>query len=201
MGAQSSSTDYKNKVSYLKGKTNLKYESGFEEKKNGSYNQLQNRDDNSLKADPTNDTKGYVHNHVDDYETGTFDANGDPIVNKPVRMFSPGDVNILRNMADQNRSSGNFSGYYVSMVTNFGHYMIKFTGTTNDINTGFGGKDWAIKYRDFMENSNNLEKSFLQFMKNKMGITGVELFQIKNDGTVKTISLKPDGKTIKKKDC
>ncbi len=201
-GNQSSNQAYKNKASELKGKANLKYESGYEEKKNGTYDPLANSNSDALKASPTNDTKGYIHNHVDDYETGEFNVDGLPIVRKPIKMFSPGDVNTLMNLVDQNRNSGDFSEYYVSMVTSsYGHYMLKFTGTANDIQTNFGGLAWANEYKKFMKDYGNLEKGFLLFMKDKMGVKGVELFEIKNNGTTKGIKLKPDGKTVDKKKC
>ena len=55
-------------------------------------------------------------------------------------MFSPADVNTLMNLVDQNRNSGDFSEYYVSMVTSsYGHYMLKFTGTANEpVQSSFG---------------------------------------------------------------
>lgn len=34
-----------------------------------------------------------------------------------------------------------------------------------------------------------------------MGLNGVKLYEIKNNGDVKTIDLKSDGKTKDKKDC
>lgn len=199
---KSADNNYKAKASELKGKTSLKYESGYEEKKSGSYSSLTNSGNDALHAVPSNDTKGYIHNHVDDYETGEYNEAGASKMNKPIKMFSPADVNTLMNLVDQNRNSGNFSDYYVSMVTNgHGHYMIKFSGTANDIKTGFGGDDWKNKYRDFMEHKGNLEKAFLQFLKNEMGVTGVELFKIKNNGNVKSLELKPNGKSIEEKDC
>lgn len=201
VGSQSSEPEYKNKATDLKSKTNLKYESGYEEKKNGTYDPLTNSNADALNAAPTNDTKGYIHNHVNDYETGEVNSNGDPMINKPIKMFSPADVNTLMNLADQNRTSGDFSQYYVSMVSSYGHYMIKFTGSASDIQTTFGGKAWAKEYKDFMDSYTDLERGFLRFMKEKMGIEGVELFEVKNNGTIKSIGLKADGKTKEKKDC
>ncbi len=202
VATQFANANYKAKANELKGKTNLKYESGFEEKKNGGYNALTNNGNDALHADPSNDTKGYVHNHVDDYETGELNPDGNPIINKPIKMFSPADVNTLMNLVDKNRSSGDFSEYYVSMVTNgYGHYMLKFTGNASDIKTGFGGGDWDKKYIDHMQKFSNLEKGFLQFLKNEMNVTGVELFKVKNNGQAKSIALKPNGKSVEEKDC
>src|SRR5690606_20715274 len=50
--SQSSNSDYKNKVTDLKGKTNLQHESGYEEQKDGTYNTLSNNGDHSLHVDP-----------------------------------------------------------------------------------------------------------------------------------------------------
>lgn len=201
VGAQSNDPNYKNKASDLKGKTSLKYESGYEEKKNGSYDQLQNSSFDALSAVPTTETKGYIHNHIDDFETGEVNADGNSIIKKPIKMFSPADVNTLMKLVDENRNSGDFSQYYVSMVTSYSHYMLKFTGTANDIKTSFGAKMWEEKYKNYMKDSYNLDKSFLQFLKNEMGINGVELFKIKSNGTIKSIELKSNGKSIEEKDC
>ncbi len=201
VGTQITNTNYKAKVAELKTKTNLKYESGYEETKNGTYTPLVNAGSDALTAVPTTDTKGFPHNHVEPYETGKLNEDGVPIIHKPIKMFSPADVNTLMNLANINRSSGDFSPYYVSMVTNNQHYIIKFTGSANDIQTGFGGEVWKDRYREHMSKFYNLEKGFLQFLKNEMSVNGVELYKVKNNGAVKSIALKPDGKSTIEKDC
>ncbi|RZJ72055.1 MAG: hypothetical protein EOO47_22680 [Flavobacterium sp.] len=199
--AQSSSTAYKEKVEELKTKTNQKNETGFEEKKNGSFNPLTNDGDNSMNAVPLGDTKGFMHTHVNPYFTGKYDNNNDPIYNRPIRMFSPADVNILMGVVNKNRTTGNYLEYYVSMISSNGNYMIKFTGAESDLKMGFHTQEWDDSYKEFMMGYINLEKGFLRFLNEKMGVKGVKLYKVENNGNVKTIELKPDGKTIDKKDC
>lgn len=198
---QTSTAAYKEKANDLKGKTNLKKETGFEEKKDGSFTEANNSGDNSLSANPDANTKGFIHTHLNDYQKGDAKPDGSITMIYPIRMLSPGDVNTLMNIVNQNINNGDFSSYYVSMVSNYSHYMIKFSGTSTDVKTGFGGADWANKYRDFMADYVDLERGFLRFLKEKMGVNGVKLYEIKNNGDIKTIDLKLDGKSKDKKDC
>ncbi|RZK55435.1 MAG: hypothetical protein EOO91_14115 [Pedobacter sp.] len=166
---QTSTTAYKEKATDLKGKTSLTKETGFEEKKDGSFSEASNSGDNSLSANPDANTKGFIHTHLNDYQKGDANPDGTITMIYPIRMLSPGDVNTLMNIINQNINNGDFSSYYVSMVSSYGHYMIKFSGTSTDVKTGFGGEDWANKYRDFMKGYVDLERGFLRFLKEKNG--------------------------------
>lgn len=195
---QTSSEAYKEKATDLKGKTDLKKETGYQEKKDGSFSAMGSNGSDGLGGDELNsEIKGMIHSHLDPYESPKNDGS----MNMPIRMFSPTDVNTLMRLADINKASGNFSDYYVSMVSSYGHYMIKFSGAASDIKTGFDSDDWADQYREFMDKYTNLEKAFLMFLKDKMGVTGVKLYEVKNNGDIKTIELKADGKSVNKKDC
>ncbi len=196
-------TEYKNKVNELKGKTGLKYESGYEENKNGTFKALtpsgSTVNSDGLNANVSKDTKGFMHTHQDKYETGENTDEGS-VVRIPIKMFSPADVNALMEIVSQNANSSDYSSFYVSMITSNNHYMIKFTGNSSQIKTGFNSTEWQLKYQQYMRSAFNLEKAFLKFIKNEMKLEGVTLFKVKKDGNIEKRMLDNNG-TIKKVPC
>lgn len=78
--------------------------------------------------------------------------------------------------------------------------MIKFTGNSSQIKTGFNSTEWQLKYQQYMRSAFNLEKAFLKFIKNEMKLEGVTLFKVKKDGNIEKRMLDNNG-TIKKVPC
>lgn len=141
-----------------------------------------------------------MHTHLNDYETGKTNSEGDPKINQPIRMFSPADVNTLMSLA-QTRTTGDYGNLYGMMVSSYGNYTIKFTGTSSDIKTGFDTPQWRNSYLAFMKNEKGtLEAKFLRFMKEKMNINGVELYKVKNDGKIQKKALNSNNK-VTSTDC
>ncbi|GEM_PF-6957158 len=202
---QNNNANYTAKVTELKGKTNLKQETGFSESKSGTYANLlpsqSTAHSDGLVVNVTNDTKGFLHTHQDDYETGETDSDGTSIIRQPIKMFSPSDVNVLMSMIDKNKTSSDYSIYYVSMITSDGHYVLKFAGTSDDIKTGFQGDTWRQQYKKHMLRYSNTEKAFLKFVKDKMQINGVELYKIKDNGTVEKRALNTNGNAVVSSPC
>ncbi|MCL1668228.1 hypothetical protein M2T82_09170 [Elizabethkingia ursingii] len=209
MKAQNESTDYQNTIKDLRGKTNLKHESGYSENKSGKFTELkvgtstENSDSMSITFD--SNTKGYAHTHLNDFETGKENEDGLE-VKKPIRMFSPADVNTLMEIVKFNKDSGDFSQYYGTMVSSSGTYTIKFTGTAADIKTGFDTEEWRKDYVKFRTDNPTWsnEQLFLKFLKDKMNVNGISLYKVdkKGNSTKKELGLKSNGKlTVNSIDC
>lgn len=193
--AKNNDTAYTNKLNYLKTKTNLTEETGFGETKTGVFSALvpgqstSETDNLIVRIDST--TRGFSHTHLNNYEEqvnqGAYAQQ--TRYRTPIRMFSPADVDQLMLMAHQNRFSGDYSQYYVTMVAANGTYTLKFTGASSDIRVGYGGSVWREHFKRAFENlrdkrSSSLEDFFLKYLKNTMQVTGVSLFKINSNGTV-----------------
>ncbi len=200
---QNQNTDYKSKVNELHGKTNLKKETGYAETKSGTFNTLtpgtSSVNSDNLKININTETVGFTHTHLDDYELENTMNNGMIETRKPIKMFSPADVDALMKLVQANNGSGDFSDYYITMVSSNGDYTIKFTGSNFDIKTGFDTPEWKNKYLDFYRKENGSdEKKFLKFLEEKMHVYGVDLFKVKSNGIIenKSLILNSNGKQI-----
>ena len=204
---QNANTNYKAKITALDKSSvfNKKKETGFSEDKNGNFTDLEPYTSTStsdgLEVPITSSTKGYVHSHQNDYETGNIDANGNIEIKKPIRMFSPGDVSFLMDMA-QLQTDGNYEDLYGTMVSSYGNYTIKFTGTSADIKTGFDTEKWKDKYREYRDSNKEMsfEKLFLTFLRDQMQVEGVSLYKIKDNGTVQQKTLNANN-TVNTVEC
>lgn len=145
--------------------------------------------------------KGYIHTHLNDYPTDTFNDSGEPLIAQPIRMFSPADVNTLMTMAEM-ATNGNYSELYGTMVSSYGNYTIMFTGTAADIKTGFDTEQWRKDYVNYriLHKFWSFEKLFLNFLKEKMNVQGIDLYKIKNNGTVQKKTLNSNN-NVQSSDC
>jgi len=204
---QNLSADYKAKIEELDKPSvfSLKKETGFLESKSGVFTQLQpaasTSSSDGMTVPVTSNTKGYIHTHLNDYDTGKFNDEGLPLINQPIRMFSPADVNTLMIMAGF-VTDGDYSQLYGTMVSSYGNYTIMFTGTASDIKTGYDTEQWRTYYSDYklLHDSWSFEKLFLNFMKDKMNIQGVELYKIKDNGTIQKKTLNANN-NVQSDDC
>jgi hypothetical protein len=187
---------YKNKVATINKSYNfnLKYETGFKENKDGNFVDLPPSGKNALTIPININTKGYTHVHNNDRGTGKYTPDNLEVINIKIRMFSPADVDALMEMADFNKSPENFADLYGTMLSSDGTYVIKFTGTADDIKTGFGTKTWRTTYEEFFLEKDKIdnETKFLLFMKNKMQVKGISLYKVKSDGKVYEYKLNTD---------
>lgn len=203
---QNANAEYKAKIEEL-DKTSVlsqKHETGFSEDKNGNFTNLPKStstdSSDGLTINITSDTKGYTHTHQNDYEDGTFDSNGNPKIRQPIRMFSPADVNAVMKIASYT-TNGDYSEIYGTMISSYGNYTIKFTGSASDIITGFDTPGCRNEYRKFIENEKGtLEAKFLRFISEKMKVDGISLYKIKNNGTIQNKTLNAENK-VDSKDC
>ncbi len=194
---QTTNANYQNKISELKKTSvlNKPYESGYSEDKQGNFTKLKTSESTSssdgLKVPINSNTKGYIHTHQNDYETGRTDGDNNPEIRKPIRIFSPADVNALMEIAKQ-RTNQDYSDIYATMVSSDGTYMLKFTGGSSDIKTGFGTREWRIEFRNYIiREKGPLVAKFLGFVSKEMKINNIALFKLKDSGSIQEIKLNP----------
>lgn len=205
---QITNVDYMDRITALDKPSvlNQKKEKGYSETKSGEFTELQQaastEGSDGLTIPVSLNTKGYIHTHLNDYLTGTFNENDEPEIRQPIRMFSPADVNTLMTMA-QFAADGDYSDLYGTMVSSTGNYTIKFTGTAADIKTGFDSDDWQTAYIAYREKNDkwSVERLFLNFLKYKMNVQGVDLYKIKDNGTVQRKVLNPANNKVDSNDC
>ncbi|WP_347220117.1 hypothetical protein [Chryseobacterium sp.] len=202
---QKGKADYNQKINDLKNKTGQKKETGYSQKANGEYtyhdNATTNSDSNSLTLPNNSDIEGYMHTHVDDFSV--VNSEGVEVSRTGIKMFSPADIGYFMGMVSNAQAGGRpLTNPYAVMVTSSGMYQIRFTGSAAQIKTfteaqinGFKGD-----YLKSMTKSKNLESSLLKFLKEKMGIEGVNLYRMQQIGKTTEVKLGNDGKT-KETDC
>ncbi|MBN8834125.1 MAG: hypothetical protein J0H76_07070 [Sphingobacteriales bacterium] len=203
---QNADTAYKNRISYLKTKFNEKKEAGFSENKQNQFTALvpapSTSNSDAIEAPVDSTIKGFSHNHLNDYEVTSINIYGDEetTLNKPIRIFSPADVDVLMQLIYLNLSSGNFADYYVTMAASDGTYTLKFTGTPADIKVGYGTEEWRkhfAKYCNDWLKKYGLEKTFLTYLRDVMQLNGVGLYKINSNDTIDQVTLTVNNKIIK----
>lgn len=128
-------------------------------------------------------TMGYMHTHLDPYESGRYNSDGESEVLAPIKMFSPADVErFLSLLINAKVNNIPIENVYGTMVSSSGIYMLRFTGNIADVRTNFEWDGLNEIYKKSI-NDDGVEKGFLNFIKNNIGINGISLFKIKNDGT------------------
>ncbi len=183
-------TNFSLNLNALRGKTGLKNETGFSQSKNGPFTALSvaasdaTSDGLNLPSDPNN--IGYMHTHIDDYETGQSNADGDPEIRKTIKTFSPPDIvaflNLLRNAQTNNIPISNVYGIVVSSK---GAYELKFYGGIESVlNSTFVSNSASLLAYDRAIKSYGLENGLLVFLRDTVGISGIGLFKLERDGRV-----------------
>lgn len=205
-------TDYRALIDALKKKTGEKQETGYVQNKDGTYTQLpviNGGHSLDLNGFSTRNTIGFVHTHLNNFPTGKYDSiTGAPEINQIYRMFSPADVIKFLTMAKYTEFSGiALSDIYVTMVSSEGSYTLKFTGNTADIKGLKSKDDYEDIYIATMNKfRTNKELGFLLFLKNEIGIKGIELYKLHKPLFSSTIEVQSktldiNGKKVETADC
>lgn len=92
----------------------------------------------------------------------------------------------------QNRD-GTFTKLNATVITSTGNYTLRITGNKNDITGLKETKDYRDDYTEYLDDKGN-EKGFLHFLKDHIKVTGIELYKIKDNGTIKKKSLNINGR-------
>lgn len=192
---QNTNADFKSKITELATKTKLKKETGYAQKTDGSYQSLTNSGGDQLNFATDATTIGFMHTHLDPYESGNYDPDGNPEIRSPIKMFSPADVkSFISLLINANRNNIPLSDVYGTMVASNGVYQLRFEGNYSDINTGLNFDGLKEKYRDYFRRFSNPEKAFALFLKDQIGINGISLYKLKSDGTSEKKSLDTNNK-------
>ncbi|PWB23081.1 hypothetical protein DCO46_15420 [Flavobacterium sp. HTF] len=177
------------KLEELGKKTNLKIETGYSQSKNGPFTPLvaltSTNGADRMQLVPTSDMIGYVHSHLDNYDSGQVNPDGDPLIRQPIKMFSPADIGIFLQLV-KNAQNNNIpiDSVYGAMVSSEGTYQLRFTGDPNLINMNFNwnADNLTKDYITYMKQGSK-EINFLNFLNDKCYIKGVELYKINKDKT------------------
>jgi hypothetical protein len=132
-----------------------------------------------------NGVAGLMHTHNEE------NCNGDP----SVKIFSPKDVRTFLNklMPQANNYTGSYTNAYSVVITSQGSYMLQYTNSTWPGSTWDKINDWNDWYVDAYNNlimkdeftQGNIEKVFTQFLKEKVGIDGLEVYKITESSSSK----------------
>ena len=186
---------YKANITTLQGKTGDSYESGFRlgnsvagSGQTGTQNQVLQNKPGTTEVDMKifSNTFALMHSHYD----GLF-----PI-------FSPGDILLFNqwvvwanswNAVATNTPKISLNNLTLTLVTSNGNYLIAFDGTATASLPAYTPQQFDALNKDYEKRLNathtngnfdmsKVEKEFLKFVKDKMNMTGLKLYKVKNDG-------------------
>jgi hypothetical protein len=189
---------FKSKLSDLSTKTGLEKESGYSQNRSGVFTTLTANGANELNM-PNDATRiGFMHTHIDPYDSGKRGPNGEIIYNVPIKMFSPADISSFLIMVNNAQTYNSpISDVYGMMVSSEGTYQLSFTGNVADIKSKYGTIDWINLDEDYKTyTKNDVVGGFLNFLKDKIGINGIELYQVDANGGGGRIMLGSDGEPV-----
>jgi len=210
--AQIANAAWIQKLNILKGKTALKYESGYLEQLDtqSPFLELAPEGDSSdnLNFPITKTTKGYMHVHTNPYTR--IGNDGDEKYIQPIHMFSPADIiQMLKLTANAYQNQIPMPDVYGAMVSSTGTYQLKFTGDTNMLLQNLSNTTAAMNtyknkiervddvYKKAIRRNKGNEGGLLDFMQTIFKINGLELFKIEDDNSVSKITKGTDGKVVK----
>ena len=204
IAAQVADPDFDAKVQTINNSSafNASEESGFSQNQDGSFNTLSPiNNGHSLDIPYVPGMLGFLHAHTNSYEVPDRDGNGIPEVVIPIKMPSPGDiVKFLQIVMEAGSYNIPTSDTYGSMYSSSGNYTFKFTGNVSGINASYtslvnklNNKTLDKKYKQYFKDYYNKEKALIHFIKNEIGVDGIRLYKINNNGTVKEKKLNSNG--------
>lgn len=188
------------KLEDLRSKTSLHYESGFIQNLDGTFQELSNNGNHSLSFPFTKTSMAFYHNHNNDYESEP-DEYGEITLIKPIRMFSPNDINnFLILLANANRYGNSLGSISGNMTISGANYSLTFSGDMTNVSTQYFNVSWNSEalndvYKGYMEGKNN-EQSFLNFIKDIIGIDGINLSRVDLNGIINNLTLDSNNKLV-----
>jgi len=197
--------NYTQQSNELEGKTGLKKETGYKQNKDGSQVPLNDTNNgHSLDIPVNTNTVGYMHTHLNDFLTGKIDPKtGDEELKKPIKIFSPADILKFLQIVKNSKYNGVPTHLvYGTVIASTGNYTLRFTGNPDDI-IGLGSANsYRADYKKYFEEDykNNKEKAFLHFLKDKIGINGINLYRIRDNGDIEKKIIKENGR-VKTSNC
>jgi len=186
--------NYKNAVAELKKNFKLQYESGYYISKSNGYESGTHNGSLLLTGTTYPDTYGIMHVHEDDF---THQVNNNGVLRNedvtPIRMFSPGDVNTFCSLlitANKYKTTS-LDEVFTEMVSSSGRYQLRFEGDINNVkNFDYNSQILKEGYMSYMDKySNDLETGLLMFIKDYIGISGITLFKMNDNGSTESKTL------------
>ncbi|GAA0871541.1 hypothetical protein GCM10009117_06870 [Gangjinia marincola] len=197
--------DYQAKAQECKDNFGGEDEKGFVQKTDGTFVDAPVSDNGHTVSFPTGaDKVGYIHNHLNDKPIPDFDGDGEPDLEKRVRRHSPEDIRTFITLVQIAHNTGRPTGdIYGDMYSKSGNFQLRFNGNVVDLPTFTDDQidNFNIKYKDYFQNTVSNKKWF-KFVQDVMQIDdskGIELWQVKDNGTILKISLDDTGKVDKEK--
>jgi hypothetical protein len=148
----------------------------------------------------TKTSMAFYHNHNEDYESEP-DIDGETKLLKPIRMFSPNDINnFLILLANANRYGNSLGSISGNMTISGANYSLTFSGDMTNVSTQYfnvarGSKALDETFKGYMDGKNN-EESFLNFIKDIIGIDGINLSHIDSNGIINNLTLDSNNKLV-----
>ena len=179
------------KIEALKGKLTQKNETGFAQKKDGTFVDLKSTTDpNQQNLPPGSDFIGSMHTHQDPYPSEKFKEDATPIMFRPIPIFSLKDVfQFLEFLKNTKKNNAPIEDVYSIMVSNSAVYQLRFTGNIDDVRTNFDISTLNKEFIKSKKDNNGDEKlGFLNFLALSIGIDCLKLFEINTDGTINNMS-------------
>ena len=196
---------YTTQANELKEKTGLRKETGYKQNKDGNQVSLtQTNGGHSLTIPIDNNTVGYMHTHLNDFNVGDTDGDGIDDTIEPIRMFSPADIIKFLQMVKNSKFNGVPTHLvYATMISSIGNYTLRFNGNIDFSITHLkSANDYRAEYKKYFEEDykNNNERAFLNFLKDIIKVEGVNLYRIRNNGDIEKKTLN-DNKKVDTNDC
>lgn len=183
--------NYINALAYLKTRFKEKEETGFYISESAGYVPGIPKGMFQLSGTRYADTYGIIHVHQDSFTYLLPDGVTQSGEVTPVHMFSPGDVNTFSSLLiTANRNQKPLDNMFVEMVSSSGRYQLRFEGDINNVRN-FDYESMNDTYLLYMDKySNDLETGLLMFINEQIGIDGITLFKMNDDGSTerKTLS-------------
>ncbi|WP_425656653.1 hypothetical protein [Tenacibaculum ascidiaceicola] len=197
--------NYTTQVNELKSKTGKRKETGYKQNKDGTQVALTDTNNgHSLNIPVDRNTVGYMHTHINDYNTGRVDTKtGADIIDKPIKMFSPADIIAFLKIVKFSKYNGVPTHLvYGTMISSTGSYTLRFTGNIDAITGLKSANAYEADYKKYFKKQfkNNPEKAFLHFLKDFIKINGINLYRIRGNGDIEQKTLNTNGK-VDTNDC
>ncbi|GAA0871538.1 hypothetical protein GCM10009117_06840 [Gangjinia marincola] len=197
--------DYQAKAQECRDNFGGQGEKGFVQKTDGTFVDAPVSDDGHSVSFPTGaDKVGYIHNHLNDKPIPDINGDGIPDVEKRIRRHSPKDIQTFITFVQIAHNTGRpVEDIYGDMFSSSGNFQLRFNGNVADLPTFTDQqvKDFTEKYEDEFEDRVS-NKIWFDFLKDVMQIDeniGIELWQVKNNGTVLKVFVDDNGKVDKEK--
>lgn len=186
---------HKRKVEELKKNFKLQYETGYYISKTMGYVEGTAYGSQVLNGKIYPDTYGVTHVHIDTFTHMVNNGGIRPEVVKPIPMFSPKDINTLCSLllTTNKYKTSSSDEVFNEMISSSGTYQLRFDGDINNVKN-FDYDALSQTYVEHMEDyKNNLESGLLVFIKDYIGIDGITLYKINDDGTSDKKTLSQNG--------